>query len=300
MKKIFFLSGILCGVIVGVLIFGSFKNDVEFYHSPFFLLLLVCAAGIILTCLILRKKVSLTSWLIHSGFLVILTGALITLLFGYRQVIEIREGEKQGLPETNLIIRLDDFDLKFYDDGQTPREFKSTISIFLNNQLVKKGESLVNHPLSFNGFNFYQQGYELSDVRLKIVSPRGKIVFKGIGDEVIEEESGLTFKLIDFLPDFAIDSDGRTFSRSAEFKNPAVKIAAYKGDTLKENGWLFLKHKDFHHRQGKILSHLDFEEMVVEKYWSSLEVVKDPGAKIAILGSFLILLGLIRRFYFAR
>ncbi len=299
MKRFFVLNIILWLVTICVLLFGSLKNDEKFYSSGPFLLLLAVAGGLGFICLLLRKKASLDYWLTHSGFLLILSGALVSFLFSYRQVLEIKEGEKVALTETNLAIRLDDFNINLYDDGQTPKEFKSTVSVFEDDHLIKRGESLVNHPFSYKGFKFYQQSYGVDNVSLKISSKKGdEFIFKEIGDEALDKKRGLKLKLLDFLPDFVIEG-GRSFSKSKGFNNPAIKLAVYEGDELRANGWLFFKYKDFHHNQGNLLADFKFEDIIEESYFSSLEVVKDYGAKIVLAGSVLMLLGLIRRFYLA-
>lgn len=298
MKRFFILNIIVGIIILCVLVLGSLKNDESFYHSNFFLLLLAGAGGLVFTCLLLRKKFSLDYWLIHSGFLVILSGALISFLFSYRQVLNVEESEKVGLPETNLAIKLDDFSLKFYDDGQTPKEFKSTLSVFEDDHLIKRGTSIVNYPFSYKGFKFYQNSYGVSAVSLKVTSNKGsEVIFKDIGDEIVEGKTGFKLKLLNFLPDFTIEK-GRAFSRSKDFNNPAIKLAVYEGDKLKAIAWLFLKYKDFHYKQSKILADFRFEDIIEERYFSSLEVVKDYGAKIVLVGSVLMFLGLVRRFYF--
>ena len=299
MKRFFVLNITLGAIILCALLFGSLKNDESFYRSGFFLLLLAASGGFVFICLLLRKKASLDYWLIHSGFLVILSGALVSFLFSYRQVLDVKEGEKTALPGINLAIKLDDFNIKRYDDGQTPKEFKSTLSIFEDDHLIKSGESLVNHPFSYKGFKFYQQSYGVDNVSLKISSKKGdEFIFKEIGDEALDKKRGLKLKLLDFLPDFVIEG-GRSFSKSKGFNNPAIKLAVYEGDELRANGWLFFKYKDFHHNQGNLLADFRFEDIIEEGYFSSLEVVKDYGAKIVLVGSVLMLFGLIRRFYFA-
>lgn len=296
MKKILFSSMITGTIIIGALIFGSLRNDAAFYHSLLFLLLLALFCGLTLSCLILRRKAGLDYWLIHSGFLIILSGALISFLFSYRQFLEVKEGEKKSLPGTDLSIRLDKFDLKYYSDG-TPREYKSALSLFKNGHLIKEGKTLVNHPFSYKGFKIYQASYGTGEVALVVGSKGREFVFKEIGDEVLDEKSGLRLKLIDFLPDFVI-MDGRPSSRSEEFNNPALKLTAYQGDEPKESGWLFLNFKDFHQGEKEVLAGLSFEDIATLSYFSGLEVVKDHGAKLAFLGSSLMLLGLARRFYF--
>jgi cytochrome c biogenesis protein len=298
MKRFFVLNIIVGIIILCVLLFGSIKNDEGFYRSNLFLLLLTIAGGLAFTCLLLKKKFSLDYWLTHLGFLVILSGALVSFLSTYRQALDIKEDEKIALPKTNLTIKLDDFNLKFYADGQTPKEFKSTLSLFEDDRLIKKGESLVNHPFSYKGFKFYQKSYGVGEVSFKVVSKGSEFIFKDIGDEVIEGKTGLKLKLLNFLPDFIIEK-GKAFSKSENFNNPAINMAVYEGDNLKDNGWLFLKYKDFHHNQSRFLDELRFEDIIEERYFSSLEVVKDYGAKIVLVGSILMLLGLTRRFYFA-
>ena len=67
-----------------------------------------------------------------------------------------------------------------------------------------------------------------------------------IGQKAEVAGTPLTIEVEAYLPDFVMDQNSMMTSKSAEEKNPAVKVKVYKADKLVFDGWLFKNFPDVH------------------------------------------------------
>jgi cytochrome c biogenesis protein len=106
-------------------------------------------------------------YVIHAGVLVIILGAVIGSILGFDGYVNIPEGGSadrielrggKGVMDLGFSVMCDKFDVEFYDSGM-PKLYKSDLSFLRNGQIQARGSLMVNHPLEFNGINFYQSSY---------------------------------------------------------------------------------------------------------------------------------------------
>ena len=71
-------------------------------------------------------------------------------------IVVKRNGEKVPL---NFAVKLNDFNIEFYEGTKTAKAFTSNISIIENNNEVKNTDINVNHPLKYKDVVFYQASY---------------------------------------------------------------------------------------------------------------------------------------------
>ncbi|MCG6535952.1 MAG: cytochrome c biogenesis protein ResB, partial [Syntrophales bacterium LBB04] len=106
-------------------------------------------------------------YVVHLSVLLVLCGALIGSIFGFKGFMNILEGE--AVSEVTLEgsdrglnlpfqVRCDKFDVSYYDNGM-PREFRSDLTLIRDGQEVLKRELRVNDPLTYDGVTFYQSSY---------------------------------------------------------------------------------------------------------------------------------------------
>nr|YP_009395311.1 cytochrome c biogenesis protein ccs1 [Polysiphonia infestans]ARW64291.1 cytochrome c biogenesis protein ccs1 [Polysiphonia infestans] len=70
--------------------------------------------------------------------------------------------------ESNLFGHVDDFYIKYYNNGGV-KQFFSKLSLYLNDDLPAKSQLMyVNRPLNFNNIIFYQTNWELNTLRFSI------------------------------------------------------------------------------------------------------------------------------------
>jgi len=143
------------------------------YYSPLFillqLLLVVNYVFIFIKCRLWEKK----KWgniVVHSAFIVILTGALITHLFGKEGSIHIREGEttNQMIIQSNkgnsyynlpFSIKLQKFTMSRYPGSSSPSSFESSLLIHTDGQFIEKKVSM-NNILDIKGYRLFQASYD--------------------------------------------------------------------------------------------------------------------------------------------
>ena len=103
----------------------------------------------------------------HFGIIFIMIGAFVGHYMGFSgsmlvfenqtsNEVEKQNGEKVPL---NFAVKLNDFNIEFYEGTKTAKAFTSNISIIENNNEVKNTDINVNHPLKYKDVVFYQASY---------------------------------------------------------------------------------------------------------------------------------------------
>lgn len=146
------------------------------YYSPLFLLLQFLMV-VNFVCVTIRQKLfSSGKWvylLLHGAFVVILTGALITHLFGQEGMMHLREGEKSnrlmmkngtGQSEHTLPfeVELSDFRLIRYPGSQSPSSYESRLKLHVDGQVTEE-KVYMNNVLDLKGYRFFQASYDTDE-----------------------------------------------------------------------------------------------------------------------------------------
>jgi len=233
-------------------------------------------------------------YVVHSSILLLLAGALIGMIFGFKAFLNLDEGKSSGTAiisktkarvDLGFLIRCNTFDVKFYDTG-APEEFKSNLTIIENGKESFTKDILVNHPLRYKGINIFQASYGSASpdsaavdiIRMsdkKIVSRKIKI-----GEEIELPENQGSFQLEGFLPhfDFRGHNLGETF---------IGKITLKEGKSFQIG--LPVKFPTFDKmRKGKFAFTVKEYE---QKYYTGLQVTKDPGVWYVYVGFILMIIG---------
>lgn len=100
----------------------------------------------------------------HLGLFLVLYGGLFSAADVKEGHIRIFEGEKEHIAvdsRGNLLplpfeIELKDFSIDYYEDGRSPKQFSSALSIDGRDFLTG-----VNHPCRYKGYGIYQSGYDM-------------------------------------------------------------------------------------------------------------------------------------------
>ena len=233
-------------------------------------------------------------YVIHSSILLLFIGALIGGLFGFKANLQLDEGEtsdtafivKKRIPvNIGFSIKCNDFFVKFYDTG-APEEFRSTLTIIENGKESFTKDIRVNHPLRYKGINIFQASYgtaQPDSVALEIIRLSDKDVTSKtikIGQEIQLPEDQGVFKLEGFLPHFDFrgnnlgeafigkitQKDGNSFQIALPIKFPTF-------DKMRKGTFAFVVKK--------------FEQ----KYYTGLQVTKDPGIWYVYSGFILMIIG---------
>jgi len=246
---------------------------------------------------------------VHLGILILLTGGLVGGVWGVKGYVHIPEGETAvamtiaGTGDERplgFLVRCDRFLVEYYPNG-APKLFRSDLSFLVDGREAARGSLLVNHPLEFGGFRFYQSGFGLL--------PGGRLLLRwskdGGGGGTREIAVGDRFPLAEgsaVVEVLRIEDDLMGLG-------PAVKLAVADrgGETPL---WVFvnidriLAANPGLLEQMPIVNPRSYKPWVFslarggERYYTVLQVGRDPGVPLAALGAVLILGGLIVNYLF--
>lgn len=278
-----------------VLVYGLLEQSGRYQVYWIFLLIALIALFAINTFVctvdkvysIIKKKASwrrLLPHIVHLGFLIALTGHLAGSLTGFKSSGNVLyEGELTPLAAVEgLSLRLDDF--RAVEDSLGYRDFmKTTVTLFSDGVKVLTGDIQVNHPLLYKGIAFYynDDGKAPSGIRVLRDGLVDELSFNA-GDAAREKGAlGIT----GFYPDFVLGKKGRPYSRSENFRNPYVRLTKDGKDAFLKMG------------EGGGAVHLNGEEIKFAGFKLSpyvvLSINKDPGIWVVIIGSAVLLLGMV-------
>lgn len=249
-------------------------------------------------------------YLIHASVLVILAGVIIGFFLGFNAYVEIAEGESANAVQTrggkghkklDFTVRCDRFIIDYYEDG-TPKLYQSDISFLRNDALLYKTPVIVNHPATFEGIWFYQAHYGRA--------PSGEaVIMLRKGSEKAQVMNVSVGKEFD-LP----GKEGKATVIRVEANlmrmGPAVKIniAAARGNM---QFWVFQNIEQIEEENPGLMDHVPMFNpglfapyvfslaMVHTKYFTGLQVAKDPGVPVVVAGSLLLVVGFMTVFFYA-
>lgn len=244
-----------------------------------------------------KAKIShLGVYFIHGSILIILAGALIGLFLGFRGnlILEegqatdrviLRNGREVQLP--GFQIGLDKFNVSFYPTG-APKEFKSTVSILEGREKRVTEPIRVNHPLSYRGITFYQSTYGVSGMKKAVLlvkdrqTGRETAVTAQMGARTAIPGTAESFVLAQFVPDF-------------QGMGPALQVLYFADEAKHENFLLLQRYPEMSEKKsGRYL--LTIKE-IEPRYYSGLQVTKDPGVWVVWAGCLLMILGFYLAFF---
>ena len=181
-KIIYFVFFILVASLIISSFFPAELAEGYFYHAVWFIALLGMAViGLAFGIFNSFKKRNFSFGITYLGILLVLTAGLAAHLFGEEGFIEIKEGQKVNgywveddlFRPLDFSVSLKDFSVEFYPDKRKGMRFvksyKSMVTIKEDGKTIKEGLIEVNKPLSFEGFNFYQYGYDAERPRQTIL-----------------------------------------------------------------------------------------------------------------------------------
>jgi cytochrome c biogenesis protein len=237
-------------------------------------------------------------YITHLSILIILLGALIGSLFGFKGFVNILEGEtvdriftRNGRGTTprplEFKVRCDDFRITYYDTNAQERfvkEYISTLTFLEDGREVMKKEVRVNHPLTFNGLRFYQSSYGgIPEITVTVERKNRGANFSVVaheGEKVGIPESKAFFQILKFHPQIHNVGEG-------------IAMAFFQPMATPQRFWLFKA-------RPKLIEGYQFTfKGVTQREYTGLQVTKDPGVWIVWVGCILLVLGLMVAFFFS-
>lgn len=151
-------------------LFGTERALSIVYHSPVFIALWAVAAISGIWLMICRRTIRKpATFFLHLSFVLILAGALITMLTGNSGIMELRrglvtsqwasdEGFRQKLP---FSLQLKEFRIEYYPDSHDPKDYISKVLLKdSRNDTETEYTISMNNILKYDGYRFYQSSYD--------------------------------------------------------------------------------------------------------------------------------------------
>jgi cytochrome c biogenesis protein len=259
-------------------------------------------------------------YIVHLSIVVLLLGSLIGSMFGFEGFVNIPENEtvdsiflrQNGQPyQLPFAIRCDDFAVSFYDNG-APKEFRSSLTILEDGQTRLQKDIIVNDPLRYRGINLFQSSYgkmppeeghnhvdppEEVELRITSKSTGKSFTFKsGVGQG---------FELPDGLGQVKIAGFQESMAFGGQDLGPGLVVELVASAGEKEQILLPLHFPNFDKMRGGDLfftilgqKQRAFKpEEQAERYYTGLQVTKDPGVPVVYTGFIGMILGFIVTFF---
>jgi cytochrome c biogenesis protein len=232
-------------------------------------------------------------YLIHVALLLILAGGLIGKFWGVDGQLAIDQGEvaatfqvgAQNEKPLNFQVRLDKFQVSYYEPGGSPKEFRSDLTFMKDGREVSRATCRVNEPVSFGGLTFYQSSFgsqSTGPIRLKVQ----------LGDLNQSIEAPLR------QPTSLPGGQGRIIPMKVDGNfqgyGPAVLLAFGSGSGHPEVFWILKDHPELGEQPGPYRFTL---ESAPFGYYSVFQVKRDPGVAWVYAGFILFLPGLYLAFF---
>jgi len=227
-------------------------------------------------------------YLLHLGFLLVVCAYLWGGMTGSRQSgLRFSPGSPVPLPgHAGLYLRLDRFD-PVIRDGR-PIDMISQVTLLRGDAPLSTAAIRINHPLLWEDLVILPEsfGQEATGFRFRLGS--GAEVELRPGSR-LELDADRSLRVLGFLPDAWVGSDGRAWERSKDLSNPAFQLQLVGGGRLLWQGWYPL-------RQGlpdaAVTAGLQMTPLAPTfQTYTVLTVNSDPGARLALAGAAAMLAG---------
>ena len=260
-------------------------------------------------------------YVVHFSIVLLLVGSLVGSILGFEGFVNIPEQEStdriflrhSGEPfQLPFQVRCEDFEVSFYDNG-APKEFRSRLKIIENGQTVVTKDIIVNDPLRYGGINFFQSSYgkldpkhdhaahaeppEEIELRVIVKATGAAHTFKTrIGERQSVPDGGGEFTVRAYKPHLTFGGQDIGAGLEVELKLP---------DQAAETILLPLNFPNFDKMRGG--AHLfsvagqkrrEFNPTAqAERYYTGLQVTRDPGVPIVYTGFITMLVGFVITFF---
>ena len=156
--------------------YGTTIAKLTIYYSPVFFLLQFLLVLNFVMIAIRYNLLKLKRWgvlLLHFSFIVILSGALITHIFGKEGILHLREGEISSriMVQTNeghsffilpFQVELVKFTLSRYPGSMSPSSYESELLVHVDGT-TRHERLYMNNALDVKGYRFYQASYDTDE-----------------------------------------------------------------------------------------------------------------------------------------
>jgi cytochrome c biogenesis protein len=259
-------------------------------------------------------------YIVHLSIVLLLIGAIIGSILGFEGYVNIAEGEstatiqlmKGGKSlELPFSIRCNDFEVSFYESGM-PKEFRSNLTILEGNEPVLTRDILVNHPLRFRGINFFQSGYGEMPPSEQIHSSPESVTLgftsKGTSKSYsLKANIGQTLQIPEDLGILQLREWVPGFNYRGNDLGPTLVATLIQKDGTQADIILPVNYPTFDRMMQRmnpgrsdavLISIVDIQSGIsAKRFYTGLQVTKDPGVGVVYTGFILLLAGCAVAFF---
>ncbi|MFP4445974.1 MAG: cytochrome c biogenesis protein ResB [Desulfosudaceae bacterium] len=249
------------------------------------------------------RRTRLGVYVVHLSVLLLLGGALLGSFFGFEGNVNIPEGEvvseiplrdSSDKRKLGFQIRCDDFTADFYPSGR-PKDYRSTLSIIEDGQVVLTRDIRVNDPLNYQGIRIFQSSYgtaSADNVTLTFTSRESGMTYERTLD------MGQTITLPEQLGKFTLAGfrDSYLFQMGSEKHDIGeTLIGVLENKEEKTMVPMPVRFERFDKMRGGrvVVSVMDFDRV----RYTGLQIRKDPGVPVVYASFILMILGIYITFF---
>jgi cytochrome c biogenesis protein len=259
-------------------------------------------------------------YIVHLSIICMLVGGVIGTRFGFEGYVELAPGEaaqqiqlrdRNQILQLDFAIRCDDFKVSFYPSG-APEEFRSSLSILEQDEVVKSQDIIVNDPLHYKGLSIFQANYRplpprQQDIQvpdeftLVFTSKATGMVYRkkaAIGQDVEIPEGLGKFKINEFRKTYNFRGQdlGATFVGTLQQSDGAdvEVVLPFQFPSFDRMGPVFNKTR----KDDVLIAVSGVKAKPVEqRFATGLQVSRDPGVWVVYSGFILIIVGCFVTFF---
>ena len=236
-------------------------------------------------------------YLVHLSIIFIFIGGIVGSHFGLKAFVNIPEGDKTSIVYTRndertpvdlgFTVECQAFNVEFYDSG-APKEYTSDLVILEDGKEKVRKRIEVNHPLSYQGYTFYQSSYGSAGGAVKL--------------QMHDKKTGKVYPLSLSIGQQGTLPTGDGWIQAAQYETnymnlgPAVRLVMPAGSDRMIQFWIFKKYPGFDQQNRKGDRYFILED-VSQRNYTGLQVTRDPGVWIVWFGCTMMVFGLFIAFF---
>ncbi|MBW1689779.1 MAG: cytochrome c biogenesis protein ResB [Deltaproteobacteria bacterium] len=247
-------------------------------------------------------------YITHASVLVVIAGAIVGSLLGFDAFVNLAEGEstntvyvtrQKGIKQLDFTLRCDTFSVSFYDNGM-PKEYRSQLSFLKDNTVIHQGPLLVNHPITFDGIRFYQASYGTipgDEVYLSIRKGNGEAVAKTVklNEPFLLDDEDTRSEVVRIEENFMSMGPAVLLEIKSPGNSTRFWVFKYIERIVERFPGILEKFPKFN--PGLVKPYSFSLDRIESRYYTGLQVSRDPGVYTVAVGGFFIIIGFLITFF---
>jgi cytochrome c biogenesis protein len=259
-------------------------------------------------------------YIVHLSIICMLVGGVIGTQFGFEGFVNLAPGEaaqqiqlrdRNAMMPLGFAIRCDDFKVSFYPSG-APEEFRSSLTIIDQGKVVKSQDIIVNDPLHYKGISIFQASYGQLPPRPQDVRIPDELTLaftsKATGKTYDKKAAlGQAIDIPENLGKFTVDALKNSFKFRGQDLGATIVGTLVQSDGTTVEVTLPVQFPSFD-KMGAVFNKARRDDMFIavsdvkvppveQRYYTGLQVSRDPGVWVVYTGFILIIVGCYITFF---